>query len=297
MATKKKAPAKAAPKSSAKPTTKAPAKAGAHKDSVAVKVLGHLPAIDSRLRAAFMSSFSEEQCETWGTRTKAVDVLKEAVAVVNTLHATLQKQAVGGYSQRRLAFLCEQLVELEDEISVTTSGDGEKDSQRGARASALAVAVRTRNDLSNRLKVIAGGREDLLAQIGERNSKGVTPGPVRDALAGLIDLAGKWRRDPVLELLADDADLTAARLTAAYNAQESLGRTDDVLREATLGGGDAASVNKVEGRVLRELRLAQKAFSRAKESGANVPGLVFGPTLRRGFGEDDKKKGAKPAPA
>lgn len=283
MATKKKATVVTKkPRQVKARATKAPKRARV--DSLAVKVLGQLPALDSRLRMAFRLGYSDEQCEAWGTRTKATDVLREASGWVTALHGALRQQTVAGYSQRRLAFLCELLIELEDEIAATTANaDGE--AQRGARQSALSLASRVRLDLAQRLTVVAAGREELLAAVAEREASGPSMGAVRDSLAGLIDLATKWRRDPVLQLLADDADLTVERLTAAFNAQESLGRVDEALRPAVASEGDAVSVNLIEGRILRELQLAQKAFASARDAGVDVPALVSGPTLRRGFAQ------------
>lgn len=285
MASRKKTPARARPRASTKsPARAAPAKRPS--ESVAVKVLGRLPAIDSKLRAAFRSTFSDEQCAAWGSKTRAADVLRESAAWVTALHATLGKQPVAGYSARRLGYLCELLVELEDELAVSTSPAEQHAEHQGARSSALVLAIRTRDDLEDRLTLVAGGRADLLAALSERRQVGKSLPTVRDTLAGLIDLAGRWRKDPVLELLAEDADLTAARLNAAYNALESLSRTDEVLREAPAAGADAASVDLVEGRVLHELHLAQQAFARARQAGQTVPALAPGPALRKAFKPD-----------
>jgi hypothetical protein len=188
---------------------------------------------------------------------------------------------VAGYSLRRLTFLAELLVALEDEVAATSAEAGL--SNRGARQSAFTYARGVRADLLDRLSVIAGGREDLQALLKSRDEGDRTLETLRDSLAGLIDLSGRWRRDPTLELLSDDADLTTARLGGAYNALEALTRTDELLRGSTDATGDAESVNRIEGRVLRELNLALQAFRRARQGGETVPALVPGPTLEKGF--------------
>jgi hypothetical protein len=250
-------------------------------ESLAVKILGRLPALDTKLRLAFRTTFTDEQCEGWGSRTEAVKVLAEAGQWLGPLHSAVEKKTVGGYSARRLAFLAELLVALEDEIAATAGPDGLP--HRGARRSAVTYAKGVRRDLLDRLGLVAGGRDELRALVHSRDEGEGSLEDLRDSLAGLIELAGRWRRDPVLELLADDAELSVARLGGAYNALEALARADEVLRAVDGATGDSDSVNRIEGRVLRELHLAQTAFARARELGEAVPNLVAGPTLKKGF--------------
>ena len=72
---KSKKPAAAAKKPVA---AKKPAAAKKLPDSVAVKTLGSLPALTGKLRAAFRSAFTDEQCDAWGSQTKAKNVIEEA---------------------------------------------------------------------------------------------------------------------------------------------------------------------------------------------------------------------------
>lgn len=266
-----------------KKATPAPRKSAPKQtESPAVKFLGKLPALDTKLRLAFRSSFSDEQCETWGSRTEAVKVLTEAGQWLGPLFGAVEKKSIAGYSARRLAFLAELLVALEDEIAATQGAASQP--HGGARSSAVTYAKGIRRDLLDRLRLMAGGRDELLALVASRDEGEGTLEDLRDSLAGLIELAGRWRRDPVLELLADDAELSVARLGGAYNALEALARADEVLRVgAGAQEGDGESVNRIEGRVLRELHLAQTAFARAREAGEPVPALTAGPTLKKGF--------------
>jgi hypothetical protein len=243
--------------------------------------------MEPHLRAAFRTSFTEAQCEAWGQRSEAAKVLGEATRWLVPLQAALEKGDVAGYSSRRLAFLAELLVELEDEIAATTEpaeGAPPHPGHPGARQSAFTYARGVRRELIDRLGLIAAGRDELQALVAARDEGDKSPDTLRDSLAGLIELASRWRRDPAMELLADDADLTTARLGGAYNALEALARADVVLGEGAGREGDAGSVNRVEGRVLRELDLAQRAFARARAAGLPVPPLVPGPMLRKGFG-------------
>jgi len=269
----KRAPAKAKATSKARPAAKKPARAP---ESAAVKLLGQLPAIDARLRQAYLASFTEAQCTALGEKTVAREVLKEAVSWLPTLHRAVQRTTVGGYSSRRLAFLAELVVALEDELQAV-GGHG------GARASTLTWARGVKADLVTRLSFLSGGRAELREQVLRRAGSEASLHQVRDALTGLIELATRWRRDPLMELLADDADLTTARLGAAYNALEALARTDEVLREVVSDGSDSAGVNAIEGRILAELQVAHGAFRQARAAGAAVPALQPGPSLKKAF--------------
>lgn len=288
---------------SKKPAAKKPVPVAAKKpavmkqlpDSVAVKTLGSLPALTGKLRAAFRSAFTDEQCDAWGEQTKAENVIKEAEKFVATMNRALKDNTDVTYSRRRLTFLCELLVLLEDEVAHTkdtTSAD-----LRSTRGAALAVANNARKDLARRLRALAGGQQKLLGEVAK-----VAPGSeksatdVQDSLTATIDLGVKLRRNEIMEALADDVGLTEARLNSAYAALEALAGAREVSLNAGGYEGDAPSVNRIEGRVLREMRLAQRLFNESREAGVNVPALIAGPSLKVIFGKDDAVEAPAPTP-
>lgn len=287
MAAKKKAPAKKA----------APKKVAAPKKSVAVKTLGSLPALTGKLRMAFRAAFTDEQCDAWGQKTKAENVVKEAEKFVATMARVLKDNTDSAYSRRRLTFLCELLVLLEDEIAKTTD-DGMHE-LRATRSAVLEVANNARKDLVRRLRAMAGGQQTLLKELSK-----VAPGDdrlasdVQDSLTATIDLAQKLRRNDVMEALADDVGLSEARLNSAYAALEALTGAGDVSLNAAAYEGDAPSVNRIEGRVLREMKLAQRLFNEAREASISLPALVAGPSLKTIFdkGGDGEEEAPAPTP-
>jgi hypothetical protein len=289
---KKPAPKKAAP--AAAPAKKlVPAKVPP--PSVSVKTLGSLPAITGKLRAAFRAAFTDEQCDAWGEKTKADNVIKEAEKFVATMARALKDGTDVTYSRRRLTFLCEMLVLLEDEVSRTK--DSTSTELRSVRGAALQVANNARRDLARRLRAVAGGQQKMLqdvASVAPASEK--SPTDVQDSLTATIDLCQKVRRNEVMEALADDVGLTEARLNSAYAALEALAGAREVSLNAAAYEGDAPSVNRIEGRVLREMRLAQKLFAEAREAGVNVPALVAGPSLKTIFGADDAVEAPAPTP-
>lgn len=285
-AAKKAAPAaakKAAPAAKPQPT------------SVAVKTLGTLPALTGKLRAAFRAAFTDEQCDAWGEKTKADNVIKEAEKFVVTMARALKEGSDVTYSRRRLTFLCELLVLLEDEVNRTK--DSTSAELRSVRGAALQVANNARRDLARRLRAVAGGQQKLLQEIAQVAPASETSATdVQDSLTATIDLCQKLRRNEIMEALADDVGLTEARLNSAYAALEALAGAREVALNAAAYEGDAPSVNRIEGRVLREMRLAQKLFNEARDAGVNVPALVAGPSLKGIFGADDAVEAAAPTP-
>lgn len=290
---------KAKAKSKRKTVTKSVSMQGrAKRPSLAVRTLSELPALDGTLRAAFRAAFTDEQCDAWGNRTKASNVVKEAEKWVATMARTLKDDSDVAYSRRRLTFLCELLVLLEDELAAT--GDEASHELRSTRQAALAVASNARRDLVRRLRALAGGQQDLLAALNRVTPNNETSATdVQESLTATIDLAVKVRRNELMERLADDMGLTEARLNSAYAALESLAGAREVALNAGAYEGDAPSVNRIEGRVLREMRLAQRLFNDAREAGLTVPALVAGPALATIFkrGEEADSSAAPPAPA
>lgn len=282
---KKPAAKKAAP-------AKKPAAAKKPPESISVKTLGSLPALTGKLRAAFRSAFTDEQCDAWGEKTKAENVIKEAEKFVVTMNRALKDGTDVTYSRRRLTFLCELLVLLEDEVEHTR--DKESADLRSTRSAALAVANNARKDLARRLRALAGGQQKILQDIAAvAPASDKSPSDVQDSLTATIDLGLKLRRNELMEALANDVGLTEERLNNAYSSLEALAGASSVSLNAGAYEGDAPSVNRIEGRVLREMKLAQRLFKESRDAGVNVPALVAGPSLNAIFAKDD---GDAPAP-
>ena len=279
---------------SKKPVAKKPAvKAAA--DSIAVKTLGSLPALTGKLRAAFRSAFTDEQCDAWGQKTKAENVIKEAEKFVATMNRSLKDHTDVTYSRRRLTFLCELLVFLEDEVAHTTDKTGSD--MRSTRSAALQVANNARKDLVRRLRALAGGQQKLLGEVATvAPATETSPTDVQDSLTATIDLGVKLRRNELMEALADDVGLTEAKLNSAYASLEALAGASSLSLNPAAWEGDAPSVNRIEGRVLREMSLAQRLFNESREAGVSVPALVPGPSLKVIFGKEVEAPAPTPPP-
>ncbi len=253
------------------------------RESAAVTTLASLPALTGKLRLAYRASFSDEQSSAWGEKTKAGEVIREAEKAVAVLARSLGDDTQVAYSRRRLAYLCELLVLLEDEVART---DGSPASRHTARGAALSLAANARRELARLIRAVAGGRQAIHAAVDEAAPKSErSASDVQDSLTATIDLAVKLRRDEVTEALADDVGLTEARLNSAWAALEVLTGAAEVALNPADYEGDAPSVNLIEGRVLRELQLAKVLFDEARARGVKVPAVSFGPALTALFRE------------
>ncbi|MBL9036918.1 MAG: hypothetical protein JNG84_00255 [Archangium sp.] len=276
MAAKKKA---AAPKAAAKKKLTAPVKKKSKlRPTPAVKLLDRAQLPGTKLRDLFRASFTDDQCRSWGEKTKAVNVLAACAQWLPLIDKGLSKAPRFAYSPQRFAWLLECVVALEDEVERTTN-DG-ADEAVGLRSYAASRATQERNGLLDGLMQVAAGRADLRPQITQRTGDVRTLDGLESSLAGLLDLATRWHKRDDLSLLCDDADLGEERLNRAWNALEALHQATEVTNRHARNEGDAESVNLIEGRVLREMKLAMRAFDRARASSLDVPALVVPPSLK-----------------
>lgn len=275
----KKSAAKSKPvKSKALPAKKvlAPKKAAAAKvkDSVAVKALGELPPLNELRRRVYLATFTEAQCEAWGARTKATEVAADAAKAIGAFLGAAKK-GIDGYAVERFAWLCTQVVELEDAI-VRQSSDA-AGSPRSSHA-AVKVARRIRMLLAHGLLNVAGGNETFAGFVHERNDQSDSPSALETSITGLLQMALSARRTPEGELLANDAGLTEEFLSSASAVAESLSASNQQTWTVATGQ-DTQETDRVEGRVLRELSLLRTAVHHAKVTGQALPNFPTLPVL------------------
>ena len=291
-----------AARKSAKKSSKAPSKKGAPSKSkkVAAPKLPKLPKLDADVgavanllhdlpplsdvqREAFRSRFSDAQCDAWGTRTKASAVAKEAVAWCATIHRALRDfpHALGNYGEPRLAWLLECVRALQDEMAAQQQANSDVAPGVQALEKAIASGHDVRGRLLETLAVLVGAREDERAILegasGHVTSDALT---LADSLSSLAELAAGWlaRGDAVNRALVASTTLGPSRVDEARAAARAIRAAAGTK---TLGGApsvrDSAIVNRAEGRVLREMRVAMQIFEAAHGRDKAIPRLVAGP--------------------
>jgi hypothetical protein len=259
--------------------------------SPAKKLVKQLPKLSPLLREGFRSMWTEKQCDAWARRTKATDVLVQAHEWLLVADGALRREQNEDvpYSRHRLAWLAELTVALEDEVAGTPKEDVV--AAREARDGALAESNQLRARLRSRMTLLVGGDEERGAALAIANKGSRTPAEVSSALVHLSELLTRWRRDARLRVLADELGLEESLLLRAEGSARLLKDAELAAASVASDRGDAPSVNRVEGRVLRELRALQLAFSAAKEDGLNVPVLKVRPAMKSMLSSRNETRG------
>lgn len=248
--------------------------------SISRRLTRQLPKLSPLLREGFKSMWTDKQCDAWARRTKAVDVLHQAQDWLTVASGALAREHHEDipYTPQRLAWLAELGVRLEDELAGTPKPDVM--AARQARDEALAESKQVRARLRSRMVMLVGGDEERAAALAIANKGNRTPSEVAGSLTHLHELLSRWRRDARLRVLADELGLDESLLLRADASARLLRDTELQAASAGAERGDAPTVNRVEGRVLRELRALQLAFAAAKEEGLAVPALKVRPALK-----------------
>jgi hypothetical protein len=246
--------------------------------SAAKKLAKQLPKLSPLLREGFRSMWTEQQCDAWARQTKANDVLHQAQEWLRVADGALSRAEHDDvpYSKQRLAWLAELTVGLEEQVAGTPKAEV-LEAQR-TRDAALEESNQLRARLRSRMTLLVGGDEARGAALEIANKGSKTAEEVTSALEHLALLLTNWRQDARLRILADELGLDDGLL---FRAEESARLLKDATLEAASVSTERAGpppTNRIEGRVLRELRALQLAFSAAKEEGLQVPALkVLGP--------------------
>ena len=252
---------------------------------LAVQLLSDLPRLTDADRAAFRAQFSDSQCDEIGARTQAEAVREEALAWAEKMHGALKRHphALRRYGATRFAWFVECIRALE-----TSLLDQDLERSRAAPMDmgldlARIAAFSVRNDLKDTLSMLAGSdaseKESVVRALGTQEGDEALVG----ALRGLADLAEWWlrREDARAKTLVGSVSLGDSDVEAARSAARELAQAANLAPlPADANDRDAASVNRVEGRVLLEMTIALSVFARAHGQTPAVPRLIPGPATR-----------------
>jgi hypothetical protein len=254
-------------------------------------MLSELPPLDAAHRDAFRSLFDDRACERLGAQVRATATIAAVLDWSARIARTLRARAVDGYPPVRFAWLVECGVALaEARQGADDKADGLLDLQ-AQRRRAIKEARAARTELLGRLKSIAGHHETRRAAILALPPASHLAVPLHDALASAIQLAHEWLAsdDRSLHILCDSVRFGPAALVRPQKATEALLA---LIVELTAAGRaskkDTVGVNRVEGRVIAEMRVARAAFDAAKDK--TVPHLRTPPAMRHVFGRQRKQR-------
>ena len=273
------------PKKPVRAAKRSTATASRRDGDLAVQLLSDLPRLTDADRAAFRAQFSDSQCDDLGARTQAEAVRRDALAWAETMHGALKRHphALRRYGATRFAWFVECIRALE-----TSLLDQDLERSRSAPMDmgldlARIAAFSVRNDLKDTLSMLAGSdtseKESVVRALGTQEGDEALVG----ALRGLADLAEWWlrREDARAKTLVASVSLGESDVEAARSAARELAQAANLAPlPADANDRDAASVNRVEGRVLLEMTVALSVFARAHGQTPAVPRLIPGSATR-----------------
>jgi len=251
-----------------KKTTVASTKTETVKPGPEGKLLLGLAPITDALREQFRSQRSEASCETLGKNTSSVGVYREAGQFAAIMHKSLAAHGVTkiGYGYGMLVWYLETTGALGAEVTRQQARNKATSTVSLTGQVSLDVARERRNTIHGRVESVVEGNATLEARFAA----------VRGGVANEAELIQSLENSAGFaeELLAEKAALSAefgltlaivaSARTAAANAKAQ--RTDRSM-EGVAKLNDDAATNRVEGRVLFEMRRAMRIFNKAAEQG------------------------------
>jgi hypothetical protein len=296
-AKKKRAPAAPA-KSPARPSqAKARAKKATRAKTAAVRTRAEKPSIVRLLlrswpplgqphRDAFLALVSDAECEVLGGRTKAEAVLKESEEWAPVIDRALRDF---GYELRRYApvrfvWLLECVRALEDAVRAQKAASYDEGELRRALDRAVLEGRDVLEDLVVALEVVATGRPDGERRVHAARAGIDEPEALTASLRAAADLADEYGQSYEMKTKALVASV-ALRAEDAHAARASAAQIEAAIAALSAGAGataaeDLPSTNRVEGRVLAEMRFVKRMFDRARDADPRLPPLAAGPGTR-----------------
>lgn len=238
-----------------------------------------LTALTDAQRAAFDRQCSAEKADEWGARTKARNVLADAERFARVMHAALAAPRGGlGYRKPRFRYFLEGILALR-EATEKDQGKGRTVGVAQATAEkARETALLSREMLIERLRAFAEGDEVRSGKITTALGGTKDDDATLRSLKALLGVATDWLAspDPLDQAMADAAGLDAEMVADAEAARAALSgaRATSVGEGPKAAARDSAETNRIEGRVLFEMRYAMRLFEAAHGRDALSPRLI-----------------------
>jgi hypothetical protein len=211
------------------------------------------------------------------------------------------------YSEARFAWLLQCIRDLGEALEAQRAAHGSAGASKQRLERARAAAVSAREELISILTTLAGGDSTERELVAKATGTAESPASLARSLESLADLADDWlsRETDTAKVLTASLSLKPGDVESARSIANALtSATGDRALQGSSVARDLPTVNRAEGRVLLEMRVAMKLFERAHAESKVVPKLVPGPATRRvlaarkGADDDaDEKKEPASAPA
>ena len=255
--------------------------------------LGELSPLTDPQRSAFTRQCSAEKADDWGKRTKAINVLHDSERFARVMHGALAAPRGGlGYTKARFRFHLQAVLDLRDHVEEDRAAAQAQSKAAVGTEKAREVALLARETLLERLSAFAEGDDPRAAALAKAFGSTKDEDALLVSLAALLKLAKTWLGsvDADDQALAESLGLDQATLTGMEAARADLA----TAHSASLGSGakvwrDGPATNRIEGRVLFEMRYAMRLFEGAHSRDALSPRLIPGPGTRHVLAPSSRK--------
>lgn len=235
------------------------------------KIRRSLPAPSEVERRAYRSQFPDAFCEEKGKLTKGRGALREARRWVVQIFKN--RAQPGGdtvrYPPQRLHYLMDCVDALAAALDKQEADQGKagrlKSGASQAEQEARALAEELHDDLSD----VAGEREAEKADLAQATRGEMrTADDVQARLKSLAHLSRQWLAsgDETLRALLSTYQVTEASATAADEMAAQLADKGTAASGERVEPRDTPPVNRAEGRVTQEMKLAMNATGRARKT-------------------------------
>ncbi len=243
------------------------------------------PPLTPTQRAAFSARYADGACEEMGAKTKSESVLGDAIAWAPIMDKALRKHpgALRRYGRARFGWFLECTGALAEARAEQQGRGGAAAASKALALKAESAALTARADLLETLDELADGNPQDQAALSAAIGSTDRPDRIVASLHSLVTLARSWlaRDSATFKALADSIGFSSAEIDAAHAAAEALAEaTAGATLEGRIVPRDTPPVNRVEGRLLLEMKAAMRIFGSANARTNDVPRLVPGPGTR-----------------
>lgn len=236
-------------------------------------------------RALFTARYSDAKCEAKGAATKSEGVLGDALRWAPIIDKALTDFPVElrRYHRARFAWFLECIRKLVDERALQQTKGGAAVVLKKAVEQATKTASAARREVVDSLEELVEGDEVEEAALSTALGAVDTPDRLVQSMGTVCAYARQWlrRTDAASVTKVKWSGLTVAEVEAAENAAATLAQaTAGKTLEGAVIVRDTPAVNRIEGRVLLEMRAAMRVFSKANALNKHIPKLVPGDATR-----------------
>lgn len=270
-------------------TTKKRATAAANKANAVNEIERMFAAITrptEEEREVFVGMWSDAQCEARGANSRAKDVLADIERSLAGVDAIVKKHAAAmRYGELRLGFLLGCVRQLAAVVARQENARKHRATHRKEIERYSEAGVAIRKDLRAVLDELAGpGASEERERLDTAYGKANTIDNLVTALHALAALVERWlaREDVTARSLVRAYELTQNDADRARRVAVDLKRLrDDAVEDAEWPQKDSPTTDRVEGRVLFEMEVLDRAVQRLRAKDRTIADLKFGAALRR----------------